>query len=433
MFREISERFDLNTKDAVSNRSKRRSPAARPKKSGNKKRSLRLRIDVTLLLTSITLIVFGMIMVYASSYDFSKVVFEDSYHIFNRQLIVLAIGLVAMVVLAFMDYHIMSRLAIPAMGITVLSLLAVQVIGDERHGAARSLFNGSIQPSEMAKLVIIIYLAVWLFSKRDSLSRVTFGLIPLGIILGFMVGLILMQPDLSTVFTIIFLGGFLFFIAGGDLRQIGVVLILGSLVSWVVLLLYPTGADRMREFFIGLKDPTQGSYHVQRALEAFVHGGWFGVGIGKSETKYFGLPVPHTDSVYAVVGEETGMIGSIAVLVLFSLILWRGLVIARRAPDEMGALLAAGISVWIVFEAFINMAGIVNVMPFPGNALPFISAGGSNLLVSLVGIGILLNISRLGAVNDEENEKLFGTVVDLRRRDGRRRVSRTSRPASVKK
>jgi cell division protein FtsW len=189
----------------------------------------------------------------------------------------------------------------------------------------------------------------------------------------------------------------------------------------------------MREFFIGLKDPTQGSYHVQRAFEAFVRGGWFGVGIGKSETKYTGLPVPHTDSVYAVIGEETGMLGSIGILILFAILLWRGLAIARRAPDEMGALLAAGITLWIVFEAFINMAGIVNVMPFPGNALPFISAGGSNLFVTLAGMGILLNISRFGVVNDEENGKLYGTSVNLRRRDGRRSLSRTRRAASTEK
>jgi cell division protein FtsW len=374
-----------------------------------------------------------MIMVYSSSYDFSKVVFGDSYQIFTRQLVVMFIGIVAMGVLTFLDYHILRRLALPAMAVTIVSLLAVQVVGDERHGAARSLLSGSIQPSELAKIVIIIYLAVWLYSKRDNLSKVTFGLIPLGIILGFMVGLILMQPDLSAVFTIILIGGLLFFVAGGDLRQIGVVLLLSALVSWTVLLLYPTGAERMREFFIGLKDPTQGSYHVQRAFEAFVRGGWFGVGIGKSETKYTGLPVPHTDSVYAVIGEETGMLGSIAILILFAILLWRGLAIARRAPDEMGALLAAGITLWIVFEAFINMAGIVNVMPFPGNALPFISAGGSNLFVTLTGIGILLNISRFGVVNDEENGKLYGTSVNLRRRDGRRSVSRTRRTASTEK
>lgn len=433
MFRTISERFDLNSRGADSTRQGSKTPAARPKTAATKKRTLHLKIDVWLLLSTITLIVFGMIMVYSSSYDFSKVVFGDSYQIFTRQLVVMFIGIAAMGVLTFLDYHILRRLALPAMAVTIVSLLAVQVVGDERHGAARSLFSGSIQPSELAKIVIIIYLAVWLYSKRDNLSKVTFGLIPLGIILGFMVGLILMQPDLSAVFTIIFIGGLLFFVAGGDLRQIGVVLLLSALVSWTVLLLYPTGAERMREFFIGLKDPTQGSYHVQRAFEAFVRGGWFGVGIGKSETKYTGLPVPHTDSVYAVIGEETGLLGSIGILILFAILLWRGLAIARRAPDEMGALLAAGITLWIVFEAFINMAGIVNVMPFPGNALPFISAGGSNLFVTLAGIGILLNISRFGVVNDEENGKLYGTSVNLRRRDGRRSVSRTRRTASIEK
>jgi cell division protein FtsW len=431
MFRSISERFGVKPKPAAAPAARKKS-AVRRVNSKSGKGTLHLKVDIILLLTTITLMVFGLIMVYSSSYDFSKLQFENSSQIFNRQLLVLFIGSATMIVLAFMDYHILRKLALPALIVTIVSLLAVQVIGDERHGAARSLFNGSIQPSELAKLIIIIYLAVWLFSKRESLNKVTFGLIPLAIILGVMVGLILMQPDLSAVFTIIFLGGFMFFIAGGELRQIGVVLIIGTLVSWGVLLLYPTGAERIQEFFIGLKDPTQGSYHVQRAFEAFINGGWLGVGIGNSETKYTGLPVPHTDSIYAVVGEETGMFGSIGLLILFSLVLWRGLSIARRAPDEMGALLAAGVSIWIAFEAFINMAGIVNVMPFPGNAMPFISAGGSSLFVTLAGIGIVLNVSRFCVLNEEENGKLFGAVVNLRRRDGRRRVSGARRSAGAK-
>jgi cell division protein FtsW len=432
MFRSTGEKFSLNPgamatpaihKEAGSSKAKER-PA---------RRTLYLKVDTIMLLVTVSLIVFGMIMVYSASYDFSTLLFKSSARIFSRQLIVLAAGIVAMTVLAFLDYHILRKLALPAMVAAVISLIAVLVIGDERHGAARSLMEGSIQPSELAKLVIIIYLAIWLYSKRENLSKVTFGLVPLGVILGVMASLILMQPDLSAVFTIIVLGGLMFFIAGGELRQIGVVLILGGLVSWGMLLLYPTGADRVREFLIGLQDPTKGSYHVQRAFEAFVRGGVFGVGLGQSETKTTGLPVPHTDSVFAVVGEETGLVGSLGLLLMFTLLLWRGLTIARRAPDGMGALLAAGISIWIAFEAFINMAGIVNVMPFPGNALPFISSGGSSLFVTLAGIGIVLNISRQSVMNEEENGKLFGEVIDLRRRDRRRRVPRTRRSASAKK
>jgi cell division protein FtsW len=171
--------------------------------------------------------------------------------------------------------------------------------------------------------------------------------------------------------------------------------------------------------------------HLSRSLEALVKGGWFGVGIGRADTKLTGLPVPPTDSIFAVVGEETGFAGALALVVLYLLILWRGLSIAQRAPDGLGRLLAAGLSLWIVIEALINMAVIVGLVPFAGNALPFISAGGSNLVVSLVAIGILLNISRLSNQNREEEARTFDAVVNLRWRDRGRRVPGTRRSASA--
>jgi cell division protein FtsW len=169
---------------------------------------------------------------------------------------------------------------------------------------------------------------------------------------------------------------------------------------------------------------------VQRSLEAFVNGGWLGVGIGNARTKLTGLPVPPTDSIFAVVGEETGVLGATALVVLYLVLLWRGLGIARRAPDQLGTLLAAGLSLWIGMEALVNMAVMLNLLPFAGNALPFISAGGSNLVVSLAAIGILMNISR-SSVRVKDNEgRSFVAVVDLRGRNRRRRVSRSRRAAS---
>jgi cell division protein FtsW len=162
-----------------------------------------------------------------------------------------------------------------------------------------------------------------------------------------------------------------------------------------------------------------------------VNGGWFGVGIGNARTKLTGLPVPPTDSIFAVVGEETGVIGAAALVGLYVTILWRGLGIARRAPDQLGTLLAAGLSLWLAMEAFVNMAVMLNLLPFAGNALPFISAGGSNLVVSFVAIGILMNISRLSDRVKQEEGRSFVAVVDLRRRNRRRSVPRTRRPASL--
>jgi cell division protein FtsW len=170
---------------------------------------------------------------------------------------------------------------------------------------------------------------------------------------------------------------------------------------------------------------------VRRAFEAFVKGGWLGVGLGKAETKLTGLPVPPTDSIFAVVGEETGVLGALALVGLYITLLWRGLTISRRAPDQMGALLAAGLSLWIAWEAFVNMAVMVNLLPFAGNALPLISAGGSSMVVTMASIGILMNISRLSEKRKEDDGKLFHAVVSLRGRDRRRSVSGAGRASSA--
>jgi cell division protein FtsW len=392
---------------------------------------VRLAIDVPLLLVVSTLIITGLLMVFSASWEYSFVVDGSPTRIFIRQLTFLGAGSLVAIFLAWFDYHHWKKLAVPMMVVAMVALLAVLFIGDERHNAVRSLFGGSVQPSEAAKLVIVIYLSVWLYAKRDQLSEVGFGLLPLSGILGIFGGLIFLQPDLSAVITIILLGGVLFFLAGADMRQITILVVLTVVIGSFIVFFSATGNDRWGSFLPGLKDPTQASYHVRRSFEAFVKGGWFGVGIGRADTKLTGLPVPHTDSIFAVVGEETGVVGSVFLVALFGLLLWRGLTIARRAPDGMGALLASGLTVWLALEAFVNMGVMVGLLPFAGNALPFISAGGSNLMVSLAAVGILFNISRLSEKSKEVQEKSFSAVVNLRGRDWRRRVSsprRTSGP-----
>ena len=429
MFRKIGERFTL--KNSPETRTSKRSLKTAEKATNDSGRTLHLKIDVIFFAAVVALMVFGLLVVYSSSYDFAIREFENSAYVFNRQLLVMFLGLVGMTFLAFFDYHNLKKFALPVLLATVFALFLVLIIGEERHGAARSLFAGSVQPSEFAKLAIIVYLAVWLYAKREDLNKITFGLFPLAVILGVISGFVLLQPDISAVFTIMFIGVAMFVLAGGDLKQIAIVVVLGIFGVWITLTLFPTGSARVQEFISGFLDPREGSYHVQRSFEAFAKGRWLGVGIGNSSTKLLGLPVPHTDSVYAVVGEETGMVGAVGLLVLFALILWRGLIIARKAPDQMGSLLAAGLSIWIAVEAFINMAGIVNVLPFAGNALPFISAGGSSLFVTLLAVGILLNVSRQSVVSEEEKGKPTSEVVDLRGRHRRGSIPRARRTTSA--
>src|SRR5687768_781496 len=386
--------------------------------------------DVTLILTVLALAVFGLIMLYSASFDFSFDEYGSSTYMFVRQVKWLGLRIAVAFVLSLFDYHNWRRVVLFAMLATIVLLLTVLLINEIRLGASRSLFQGSYQPSEISKLVTIIYLSVWLYAKRQLLHDIKLGLLPLAVILGIIGGLIYLQPDLSAAGTVLVLGGLLFFLAGADIKQIVFILILATFMGRVIVQFSATGQDRVTSFLAGWEDPTHASYHVQRSFEAVVKGGFFGVGLGQADTKLTGLPFAPTDSIFAVVVEELGLFGTMLLMSLYMVLVWRGLVIARRAPDMLGTLLASGVTFWIGMEALINMAVMVGLMPFAGNALPFISAGGSNLVSTLSAIGIIVNISRQSgeSVKKEENDRRsFGAVVDLRRGNGRRSVPRPRR------
>ncbi len=392
-------------------------------------------VDLPLLVTVIAVIAFGLVMMFSASWDYSLSQYGSPMYMFERQLLWLAIGCAIAFIFSRFDYHRWRTLIIPAMGITILLLIAVLLLNELILGAKRSLFQGSFQPSEAAKLVTIIYLSIWLYSKRQVLHDISLGLLPLGVILGVVGGLIYQQPDLSAAGTVLIMGGVLFFLAGADLKQIVLLLLAALVVGWLVVQISPTGRDRVTSYIAGLKDPTQASYHVQRSFEAIVNGGWFGVGIGRAQSKLTGLPVPPTDSIFAVIVEELGSIGAIFLIGLYAMIFWRGLVIARRAPDMLGTLLATGLVMWLGIEASINMAVMVGLLPFAGNALPFVSAGGSNLIASLAAIGILMNISRQKGevIMAEEEWRSESAAIDLRGWNRRRRISRPRRSAGVER
>lgn len=388
-------------------------------------------MDLPLLLVMLAILTFGLVMVFSASWDFSLIVYDDPMTMFFRQALWLALGCAAAYVLSRIDYHYWRRLIVPAMLGTLVLLAVVLFFNEVRLGAVRALLNGSVQPSEIAKVVTVIYLAVWLNSKREQLHDVTWGLLPLAAILGLIGGLIYLQPDLSATATVFMLGGLLFFLAGGDLKQILFLFVVALVVGTLVVQVSATGRERLSAFFMGLQDPLQASYHVRRSLEAIVKGGWFGVGLGRADTKYIGLPVPPTDSIFAVIVEELGILGGIVTLLLYAAFIWRGLRIAQKAPDMLGSMLASGLTFWIAVEAIINVLVIVGLMPFAGNALPFISAGGSSLTASLIAVGILLNVSRQAeAGNEHQDWRNFGAVLDLRGRNRRRSVSRPVRSGS---
>jgi len=376
-----------------------------------------------MLLIVVVLLVFGLLMVYSASWDYSIAMGKGPTYLFGRQVLWVLLGVVTATITSLINYHFYRRFLVP-MWLGTLALLFAVLIVNRGQGTevTRMLVGGSIQPSEMAKAVIIIYLSFWLYNRQDTINNIQIAFIPLGMILGITFSFIIMQPDLSAALTVLILGGLLFYLAGGDWKVIILIIVITLLVGIPLVYLYPTGRDRITSYLTSLNNPLESSYHIQRSLEAVVKGGWFGAGIGQADTKFTGLPLAPTDSIYAVIAEETGIIGGSFVALLYVLLVWRGFVIAKNAPDQLGSLLGFGLTAWIGIEALMNMAVIVGLLPFTGNALPLISAGGSSMVVTMTAIGIIMNISRTSIQQKSTERSPQGAVVDLRRRDGRGRV-----------
>jgi cell division protein FtsW len=393
-------------------------------------RRLILGIDPWLILLIVMMSVFGLVIVYSASWDVSWRLFQDPNTLFRLQLGHLGLGILAMLVTTWFPFRWLRKLALPLIVGTILILLAVLIVN---WGSAhrRSFLSGSIQPSEMAKLALIIYLAVWMESKGEKLADVGYGFWPLIMIMGLVGGLVLMQPDLSAGITIGIVVLTMFYLAGARMWQVLTMAVSGGALALMLVRVTQVGQDRWQKFIGGLVDVEQASYHVQQSLQSFYSGGFLGRGLGASRGKFGFLPAPHTDSIFAVVGEELGLVGAMFVLVLFCLLIWRGFRVAQSSITRLEALLVSGVVFWIGTEALINMSVLLGLLPFAGNALPFFSYGGSSLLTTLAGIGFVLNASR----RSQQSEEMRGDVanLDLSRRYGRRSVSRLGRGGRSRK
>jgi cell division protein FtsW len=404
--------------------------SSEPKRATHIKHGIRFGLDFILICAAAALTLFGLLMVYSASPLAAARMEESANYFLGRQVLWTLLGTACIIFAVSQNYRLLKRVSVILMVGTLALLILVPLFGHNTFGAVRSILPSSIRPSELAKIVVLIYVAVWLDAKSETLNDLSLGLIPLIVILGINAGIILIQPDLSAAFTVIILGVLMFFLAGAEWRQIALILIGSLIVGWIFVNFVPGGRDRVDVFLKGLSDPNAASEHIRMSFQAIKNGGLFGVGIGMSALKFIGLPVAHTDSIFAVLAEETGLIGIALLLSCFLVILWRGLTIAHNAPDRFGRLLAAGVTFWIIIEAFINICVMVNLLPNAGNALPFISYGGSSLVTTMAGVGILLSIGRAAEEKKVEGEQTFGAVVDLRWRDRRRRVSRSVRSAS---
>ncbi len=390
---------------------------------------LKLRFDYWMALAVAALLVIGMLMIYSTTFDYG-VRFQDgdATYYFRRQLLALGIGLGAAVVILQFDYHFLRRWSVPLLAATLGLLLVTLFFGDTILGARRGLAGGSYQPSEVAKLVTILYITHWLSSKGDRIKGITYGLVPFSIIIGLVCGLIVQQPDLSQATLVALIGVTLFFVAGADWRQVGLAGAVALAAFVFAIIALPHARVRIDAHLEALRDPSQASWHVQQSLIALANGGWLGVGLGESSQKFGLLPAAHTDSVFAVLGEELGLMGALLVIGLYGMLVWRGLRAATNARDSYGFLLAVGITCWLAFQALINIAVITVVVPFTGLPLPFMSYGGSSMAISLMGIGILLNVSRDAALDRKVQRRRTGDIMEMRGESvGMRRRDRRSR------
>jgi cell division protein FtsW len=379
-----------------------------------RKKAAGLPFDGVLLVIVGALLAMGLMMVYSATFDYSYQLYGDPNTVFLLQLRSLGVGVVAMFIAARINYRWWRWLALGAMVAAVVLLGWVLIKGSSAFGAQRSLFKGSVQPSELAKFATIVYLAAWLSSKGDKIRQWSYGFIPFGMIIGFVTALILLQPDISAAATVVIVASIMFFVAGADLIQMGLVAITGGLVGWLVLQVNATGHKRLVDYLAGMQDILHASWQVQQAAIAFINGGVFGRGLGQSFQKFGFLPTPHTDSIFAIIGEELGLVGCLVVIALFVALIWRGFKIAAEAQDGLGSILAAGIVCWVAIEAMLNIAVMVGALPVAGNALPFISYGGSSLVVMMTAMGVLLSISRRSDTDAMQRKtRSMGTLGDF--------------------
>ena len=362
--------------------------------------------DYSILLAVVALAAIGVLMVYSSSAMSAYIgPRNDTFAIVGPQIFWAALGILAMVVVMRIDYRWLRLVSVPGylVSLVLLVLVFVPSLGKVVGGAARWLVIGplpGVHPAEIAKLALIIYLAHWMANKGKSISGFRSGMIPFFVIALPVIGLVFKEPDLGTTIVITLTAFTMFFIAGASLLQLGALAGVGGLGVLAILVsglspLKDYQLERIQTFINPWADPLGAGFHTIQGLLALGLGGVFGSGLGESKLAG-GLYLPNAwnDFIFAIIGEEFGFVGAGIVIGLFVLLAYAGIRTALRAPDTFGGLLAAGITAWLCFQAFINIGVVVALVPVTGITLPFISAGGSSLLVSFAAAGVLLSISR---------------------------------------
>jgi cell division protein FtsW len=384
--------------------------------------------DYLLMTAVMVLCLVGLIAVYSSSYVLGEAQFGDANYFVKRQAIFLGIGLAGMLVVMRLPYQFLQRFSPVLMlgALAGLALVLVPGVGVEANGARRWIEIGPLpplQPSEFAKLAVLIYMAAWLSAKGDLLHNFSLGVIPFVSMVGIVGALIVLEPDLGTAIMVAVITGTLFFVAGARLFHVAVLGASGMLMTLLLILAGGYRVDRITAFLDAEADPSGVGFHALQLLVAFGSGGFTGLGLGVSRQKFFYVPGSHTDGILAIIGEELGYIGVSVLMALFLLLIVRGWMIARRSDTTFGSLIAVGIVAWVAFQALINIGGVTRMLPLTGIPLPFISYGGSSTIFLLIAVGVLLSVSRY------TTEAAAEEVAEVR---GVRSTSAQSRAASTR-
>ena len=359
----------------------------------------RPRPDYLLLAFVGALVVIGLQLVYSATFALAITEYENVIYFLQRQAVWACIGTVLLLLLMRLDYHVWRVLApvLLALTVAVLVLVLIPQFSVAQYGASRWLRLGPlppVQPSEFVKLALVIGLAAWLSHPSHRPDRFYAGFLPPWVFLGVLTVMIMKQPDLGTALVILLTSTTVFFLAGADVRSLALLCAGGIVAGGALIGSASYRVERWASFLDPWQDPAGIGFHIIQLLIALGSGGIFGLGVGASRQKFFYVPGAHTDGIFAILGEELGLVGCLVVILLYAGLVYRGARIVQQAPDLFGQLLAAGVISWIAYQTLVNIGGITRSIPLTGIPLPFLSYGGSSLAATLAAIGILLNISR---------------------------------------
>ena len=357
------------------------------------------KMDFSVLLMISVLCAFGLVMVFSASYYYAQHYSganHDSFYYLKRQLVYLAIGYPVMLLVSLIDYRIIERLRSLFMAISIILLVAVLLWGSDLNGGKRWLIIAgiSIQPSELAKFGLMIFMCSYMSRHRNEMNTFRYGMLPMLFAIGMIAGLVMLQPNMSMAVIIGFIGVVLLYLGGCDLKQLLILGVLAVIAVFVLAFAQPYRVARMTSFTNPESDPQGSGYQLLQSFYAIGSGGFFGKGLNNSYQKLLYMTYGESDFIFAILCEEFGFVGGMIVILMYGWIVFRGIVIAMRCRNRFGSLLAAGISIVFGFQVFVNIAVVTGLMPTTGQALPFISAGGTSLIVFLAAMGLLLSISR---------------------------------------